>query len=268
MSEHSKFQLMMTDFYYREVNEAENTAFSDHLKSCSVCQAEYDKIAAALELMNNYKPENSETDSEKFWAGIESKLNAADAEQKTPVYRLSPWMIQTAAAVILVVCGFFGGYYFFSSQQTENVTAESEKQTADHPPVELVSLDEQTQKYFDKSKIMMMSLVNFDLTKDDPYALNLSYQKKISGELIAEAADLKDKLEHSNRPQLKKLVTDLEIILTQIANLESEKDLPGIELIRSSVDRKGVLLKIDIEAMKGGVIKSRKQESPRKQKIM
>ena len=45
-------------------------------------------------------------------------------------------------------------------------------------------------------------------------------------------------------------MTDLEVILLQIANLETEYDLPTIEMVKSGVDRRGVLLKINIEEMR------------------
>ena len=45
-------------------------------------------------------------------------------------------------------------------------------------------------------------------------------------------------------------MTDLEVILLEIANLETEYDLPTIEMVKSGVDRRGVLLKINIEEMR------------------
>jgi hypothetical protein len=46
------------------------------------------------------------------------------------------------------------------------------------------------------------------------------------------------------------LITDLELILLQIANLESEYNIPEIEMVKSGVDRRGILLKINIEEMR------------------
>ena len=60
---------------------------------------------------------------------------------------------------------------------------------------------------------------------------------------------LKDDLTDANRRKLYQLVSDLEVILLQIANLESQNDLPAVEMIRSGVDRRGILLKINLEEM-------------------
>ena len=50
--------------------------------------------------------------------------------------------------------------------------------------------------------------------------------------------------------QIYNLISDLEVILLQIANLESEYNLPAIEMVKNGVDRKGILLKINIEEMR------------------
>jgi len=49
---------------------------------------------------------------------------------------------------------------------------------------------------------------------------------------------------------LRLLVSDLEVILLQIANLESEHNLSTIEMVQSGVDRRGILLKINLEEMR------------------
>ena len=44
--------------------------------------------------------------------------------------------------------------------------------------------------------------------------------------------------------RVKQLVEELELILLEIANLEEEQDIENIELIKSGIDRKALLLKI------------------------
>jgi hypothetical protein len=61
--------------------------------------------------------------------------------------------------------------------------------------------------------------------------------------------------------RLEKLVGDLELILMQIANLEEKEDLPEIELVKDGVDRKGLLLKINLEQMRTGRSTQQKAKS-------
>ena len=69
------------------------------------------------------------------------------------------------------------------------------------------------------------------------------------------------------REVLKVLVEELETILIEIANLEEQEDLPDIELIRDGVDRKGILLKINIHQMGDG-LERKKLESREKDRAL
>ena len=79
--------------------------------------------------------------------------------------------------------------------------------------------------------------------------LNLDRQQQISENLVREAGTLKAELTEPAQQRLRRLVTDLELILVQIANLETEHDLSAIELVRSGVDRNGLLMKINLAEM-------------------
>jgi hypothetical protein len=46
---------------------------------------------------------------------------------------------------------------------------------------------------------------------------------------------------------LKRLVTDLEFILMQIASLEKEDNLDSVEIIKQGIDGSGILLKLNLE---------------------
>ncbi|UCE08401.1 MAG: hypothetical protein JSW07_10430, partial [bacterium] len=175
---------------------------------------------------------------QRFWQTISFQLN---------------WTYRVATAVALIAIGVFIGKLYFGrpvSQQVETI------QTVQVPPtaVEQVSLQQRADRYIERSKILLLGLINFDPNSEDAYALNLPYQKQISQDLVNEANFIKGELTDPAQQQLRELIEDLEIILLQIANLESEHDLSGIELVKSGVDRRGILLKINLEEMQGNVI--------------
>jgi hypothetical protein len=74
----------------------------------------------------------------------------------------------------------------------------------------------------------------------------LPYQKQVSRELIQEASFLKKELAQSDRERLESLIASLEIILLQIANLESENDLDAIDLVRDGINRRGLMMEINL----------------------
>jgi len=94
--------------------------------------------------------------------------------------------------------------------------------------------------------------VNFDRETDAEYLADMAPEKRRSRELLARAASFKDELNSPKQRRLRELVTELELILLQIANLESGQDLDAVDLIRSSVSDRDVMLKIDLEKIRGG----------------
>ena len=89
-------------------------------------------------------------------------------------------------------------------------------------------------------------MANFNPNTDDAATLNLSSQRRISEDLVQEAAYLKTALADPSETRLRELVADLEIILLQIANLEDEYDLDAVEMVQKGVDTQGVLFRIDL----------------------
>ena len=106
-------------------------------------------------------------------------------------------------------------------------------------------------QYLEDSQVLLLALVNFDPETEAEYYSDLSPEKKRSRELLAQAASLKDQLNGPKQKRLRELVTELELILMQIATLESGYDLDAVDLIRSSVTDRDVMLKIDLEKMRG-----------------
>lgn len=112
------------------------------------------------------------------------------------------------------------------------------------------ALDERTLEYIDRSKVLLLGLVNFDPAVDDPAGLDLTRQQALARNLVDEAGALKEDLAAADRQRLRGLIADLEVILLQIANLEAQHDLPAIEMVKSGVDRRAILLKINVEEMR------------------
>jgi hypothetical protein len=117
-------------------------------------------------------------------------------------------------------------------------------------PVQQAKLQQRTQDFLGRSEILLLGIVHFDPSKQDQAAIDIPRQKQISKDLVQEASSLKKELSKNKDRRLEKLVGDLELILVQIANLEEKEDLPEIEIVKSGVDRKGILLKINLEQMR------------------
>jgi hypothetical protein len=169
------------------------------------------------------------------------------------------WAYQTAVALLLVSLGVFFGRMVFSPPVSDTKQAHRPGLISQQGPgVELAS---RTQNYIERSKLMLLAIVNFDPETEDSYALNLPYQQQISKELVQEASYLKSKLADSGQRRLENLIADLEVILLQIANLESEYDFEAIDIVKEGVSRRGILMQINLTDIRRSIQKRNKSKS-------
>jgi hypothetical protein len=256
-----KCRSLFAEALYNELNQEQKGWFNIHLQSCPKCAEHYEKMHTTMGVMN----QRTRTEPDPFfWDSYWDKLvnRMEETERSVPAIvkwwqrfwqsiRFQPsWTYRVATAVALIAIGVFIGKLYFGRPVSEQVET---FQTVQVPPtaVEQVSLQQRADRYIERSKILLLGLINFDPEYEDAYALDLPYQQQISQELVREANLLKEELNDPAQQQLLDLIEDLEIILLQIANLESEYDLTGIELVKSGVDRRGILLKINLEEMQG-----------------
>lgn len=133
-------------------------------------------------------------------------------------------------------------------------------QTGGH--VQLASADARARDYIDRSQVLLLELINSspDTTRggEDDYRA----QQVRARSLVREASVLRDDLPGGDNRRMRELVTELQLVLREIANLESKNDLQAVEIIRNRVDREGVLMKIDVEQMREE--SNAKKESPKR----
>ena len=250
-----KCRKLMAEALYDELSASQKSQFDNHLKVCSDCARQFAQMAHTREVMfQKERFEPGEAFWNNYWETLFPKLPQGQNFRKRSFLRwkgfknmihFKPvYAFQFAGAVILIVIGIFIGKYFFGQQSGFNGKS---KLTIGSLPKSVVEM--RTTRYIERSKVLLLGLVNFDPKTEDVYGLNFPYQKKISQELAHEATWLKTELTSPDQEQLRELVSDLEVILLQIANLESEVDLDGIEIVRSGIDRTGILLKINLEEM-------------------
>jgi hypothetical protein len=128
---------------------------------------------------------------------------------------------------------------------------------------ERILLNERAINYLERSKVLLLGIVNSSSAEP---ASGLQKEQQVSRLLVSEAEELKNSLSDADEQRMKQLITDLEVILLQIANLEEEKGFPAVEIVRSGVERRGILLKINLEQMRSqenSVPKAPKQETAR-----
>lgn len=211
---------------------------------------------------------------EEFWDSYEERLEqrietteALTVDRQSlwrslgrRLYTVPKWTYQAAVAVALIVIGVYIGRTLFSPRIT-GVQLASQRPELTTPQQPETTLIRRSQDYIERSKLILLALVNFDPSIEDPYALNLPYQKQVSKQLVEEASHLKKELGESDQERLENLIASLEIILLQIANLESENDLDAITFVRDGINRRGILLEINLTDLRLSMNKGKKSKT-------
>lgn len=245
-----RIQELFVEALYDELHGEQKNALEEHLKGCAACAAEFTAMRSTLKVMDGrVRPEPEAA----FWQNFDAKLQQRMIESKSskpiviPFHRRVPqWAWQAAAALILVGLGVVIG----RSYMKEESPAQTARNVPVTAPIHTVSTDAETKRFLERSEVLLLGVVNTDPSNEEAYSSDLAHQKKVSRDLIQEASLIKTRLTDPRQRRLRELVSDLEVILLQIANLEAEQDQPEIEILKSGVDRKGLLLKINLEQLR------------------
>jgi hypothetical protein len=263
---------LLVQALYGELDSKDKTFFEDHLASCPACAGEFKAMTGTLKAMDRKaRPDPGQEFWEGYWDRLSRRRQKEDAALETSsrlagkrfsrIFGLSPrWVFQAAAALVLIVLGVFIGRTIFPPHQTPIDVAQ---QTVPLGPGESDPIL-RARDYFDRSKPVLLALVNYDPASEDSYALDLPQQKRISQELVTRAGALKSDLKEPGQRRLRELVTDLETVLLQIANLETENDLEAVEFVKQGVEGGGLLLKINLSEMSGELSGTGRIQTPEK----
>lgn len=275
MSRCGKMKDLFLESLYGELDSGRETALTRHLDECRSCREEYDAMARTLVAMGAKKAADP---GQEYWDGYYEKLErrlaaegAFGPSRRSPYrrprapYALIPrWAYGAASALVLVAAGILiGRLTLHRAPAGPDSFASTLRGAATVPSVSpAASLAQRTTRYLDRSKVILLALVNFDGGTKDIAGLNLPRQREKSQELVKEASTLKGDLRAAKERQLERLVGELELILAQIANLKSETDPSSVEIIKAGVELKDVLFKINLSEMRRADEKNRAPAKP------
>lgn len=265
---------LLVEALYGELDPKVKAFFDGHIDSCPACAAEFKALTESLKVMDErVRPDPGKDFWDGYWDRLAGRMGKEQAAEKMPrswgkrlgrIWSLSPrWAFQAAAALVLIAIGVFIGRGVFSPQRTP---VEASRQTVKAPPGQPAESDPvlRARDYVDRSKLVLLALVNYDPKTEDPYALNLPLQKQVSQQLVDQASELKSDLKGPGQRRLRELVVDLETILLQVANLESQNDFEAVEFVKQGVKNRGIFLKINLSEMGGGLSQDGRGPAPEK----
>ncbi len=259
MTRCARCRTMMMEALYGELDAAEKAEFDKHLRACPDCAAEYSVLGATLGIMDR---KDRRDPGPEFWDGYWDRLERRmTAEAAVPASRpglgarlrrlfaAAPrWAYQAAAAVALVAVGVLIGRSLLAPPGGNPALDASRR-----GPAAVVNASNEAEikagDFLDRSKVLLLGLVNFDPAREDPYALDIPRTQALSRDLVTQASDIQSGLTDPRQRKLRDLVADLQVIMMQIANLGAGQEVEGVEMVRRGVETKGIFLKIDLTKM-------------------
>jgi hypothetical protein len=205
-------------------------------------------------------PKRDEAFWASYWQRLAPRIEATPQEQhpshaEQPVARQTPWVrrpaFRVSAAAALVLLGILLGKWIWREGHTPRSPSTPMASVPHQDHAVAARPADRAEAYFQKSKVLLLALANFDPATDNTATLNFPTQKRISETLVQEAVYLKSELTDTAEMRLRELVDDLEVVLLQIANIENEHDLEAIEMVRTGVARQALLFRIDVLQLSG-----------------
>lgn len=252
MSSCRAFRKRIPEAIFGEMAGRRRGRFERHRTECSLCAAEYAEALRALSLAGRRsRPDPGQAFWDGYWDRLEARMREEDvsAEPARLKAGLPRWLAAPAAAAALLVVGILVGRYALKPGPGTVVRPGGDGATL--IPAAEADLGTRTSRYLDRSKRILLAIVNYQPGTQDFYGLGLPGKRAASRDLVAEAAVLKDDLGRAKDRRLERLVGDLEKILLQIANLESEDDLDAVNIIKAGAESRDLLFEINLAELRG-----------------
>ena len=246
-----EFQDRIVEVIYSDITDEELHQFNIHKNECPRCSLLFEEMQNTVHLMKKRElPEIDPTFSSELWSKIEPHLKQEKNKNLFKVLNFQrpvsiPSWAYGIAAVIFIVIGIFLGRIYFIPQYEKTFQSESTSQTYASGQD---SLSIETLSFLRRSKNLLLGFVNTPFR--DEQMSGLSQYQKISHNLLENAEVIYSRLNKPEQIQVKRLIDELRVILLQLANTEIKPGVPVVEIIRNSIDRKSIFLKINIEEIR------------------
>ncbi|HSA96690.1 MAG TPA: zf-HC2 domain-containing protein [Acidobacteriota bacterium] len=235
---------LIPEAIYGDLEAGSREKLDRHLARCPECACLFADLAATV---RKFDVRTAPAAPPEFWERLEKRM-AAEAPRPSRAVLVPRWACGLAGAVVILALGIFIGRELTRRTAQPVVATRAVSQGA--APVTL-----RAAHYLKRSRVLILAVVNADLATEDPFGLNLPLQKKTSEALMIEAAALKKELGGTDR-RLERLLSDLEMILLQIANLKPDPDSADIDVIRAGVESRDILFKIQLDEARRSTNKS------------
>jgi len=274
MRAHRTIQRNLYGYLRGELSAEDQREIENHLKSCVACGKELQSLREAMDLLTQKVRKPSEGRTELYWQQfaekVERRIQTQSSEGSSSfVARLLDLLVENrkpigfglVSALSLMVLAFTVWSLWIKAPMPAQIASETASQGSNgmHDNVLRSSMELRADNYLEQSKMLLIGIMNTETKSLVESKSTFEHQRAMSRVLVRESQEISSGLTDPSQQRLKELVSDLGLILIQIANLESKQGVEGVEIVKGGVERNGILFKINLEE-----IQRASQPSPNK----
>ncbi len=281
MKTHRTIQRTLYGYLKDELPAEDRRAIETHVKSCSACAGELQSMREAADLLSQKARRPSDERSELYWQQFAEKVErrilsgSMEKEPQSFVGRFldlieenrKPFSFGFASALSLIVLAFAVWSLWIKAPAPDQIASDAAGDRSNAVPADTqkAAMEVRAADYLEQSKVLLIGIMNTDTKSLVRAASLLQRQREMSRTLVRESQELSSGLTDPSQQRLRELISDLGLILVQIANLETEHAAQGVEIVKGGVERNGILFKINLEEIQRATQRSRNTDNERQE---
>lgn len=251
MTQHATIQIQLYDFVRDQLEPAEHAAVEEHLRTCTACRTDVQELRTLVEDAGTVPPDPAAGLPAAFWDTLLDDVDrriASEVPTRPWYQRIATWLqpaptpqyrIAITMAALLIVAGSALITWTVMRRAPEQKAPAIAESVPSRTTDTTVTAPVRLQKYFHRSRTLLVGVANMKVPQDQP--ADLKAERDISRELVQEARALRQEPLDANSARL---ITDLEKIQIELANMTPDDAAPGVDLIRHGIESKNLLFKI------------------------
>jgi hypothetical protein len=263
---HLSDEQLVAQFY----KDGDSHAVAEHLRTCEACQVRMDQLSAVLNSVDLPVPERSEEYGASVWHNLRGHL--AEGQVRQPWWKLPSTLRWStfAAVAALVLAAFLLGRF----TQTPPPQIAVQHPTQSQPPAPTITKPEEelprsngaqpvqvkstktptnvksrdrilvvaVGDHLERSQMVLAELMNADAGEP----IDISTQRQIAGELVAENRLYRQAARRDKDPSLTNLLDELERVLVDIAHEPSKLSGPELASVKQRIEAQGIVFKVRV----------------------
>ena len=260
MRTHRVIQNSLFSYVKQELAPEDREAIELHLQSCESCSRKLQDLRSILGLLSENVKRPSDHRSEMYWQQfaekVERRIQGGRFEEPAQsfigrlldsiVENRKPFGVGFASALSMIALAFAVWSLWIKTPEDKSVVS-GKGGTELTANIQRSAMEVRADEYLEQSKVLLIGILNTDPQSMAGSKPLLERQRNESKKLVRESEEISAGLTDPSQLRLKELVSDLGVILLQIANLESKHSMQGVEIVKSGVERNGILFKINLE---------------------